>query len=112
MSQRIVCVAVDPSGEVGHSWGKAPVVAVAVVGEGGIRSWDLHEVAWDVSHDAGPHGTHHGRIVRFLQERGVTDVVVLHMGDPMRNTLQKLGVRLHVGAAGPARQACEAVSSN
>lgn len=107
MTDRVVCVAVDAAGDVGHSWGKAPVVAIATVAQGGIRSWELHEVAWDVSHDAGPHGSHHARIVRFLRENEVTDVVVDHVGDPMRNTLQKLGVHLHEGRSRSARVACE-----
>ncbi|MBI1349672.1 MAG: hypothetical protein GC156_00970 [Actinomycetales bacterium] len=102
----VVCIPVTPEGLVGHSWGKAPTVAVAKVSEGEIVDWEIHDVAWDVSHDAGPHGSHHGRLVRFLQDHDVTDVVAGHVGEPMQNTLAKLGVGVHLGAQGDARRAC------
>jgi predicted Fe-Mo cluster-binding NifX family protein len=63
------------------------------------------EVGWNALHDAGTEGSHHARVVRFLREQAVTDVVAHHMGDAMHNTLGKLGIRVHLGAEGDARTA-------
>lgn len=111
MNERVICLAVTDDEQVGHSWGKAPRVAVVTVADGAISDFTIHDVAWDVSRDSEPHGTHHGRIVRFLLDNNVTDVVSGRMGDSMANTLQKLGVAAHVGIEGDARAACLAVSS-
>jgi len=89
-----VAVAVDPAGAVGHSWGKAPRVAVAEVSDGQIVRWQEFDVAWDVSHDAGTHGSHHARVVRFLREHEVTHVVADHMGEGMVRTLAQLHIQV------------------
>ena len=52
MSMHIVCVPVSVDGQVGHSWGKAPTVAIATVEDGTITSWRTEAVHWDVSHGA------------------------------------------------------------
>lgn len=75
----VVCISITPEGLVGHSWGKAPTVAVARVSEGEIVDWEIHDV---------------------------TDVVAGHVGEPLQNTLAKLGVAVHLGAQGDARRAC------
>ena len=109
MSERVVCITVTPSGEVGGGLGKAASVAVARVVGGEIESWEVFDVGWDVLHDAGPHGTHHARIIRFLQEHEVTDVAAAHIGESMQNTLGKLGLQVHVGVDGDAQAACRAL---
>ncbi|MCF8527872.1 MAG: hypothetical protein K9G80_10215 [Candidatus Nanopelagicales bacterium] len=107
----VVCIPVTADGHVGHSWGEAPTVALASVDDSGIVAWVTHDVSWDASHDAGPHGTHHARIARFLREEQVTDVIVDHLGDPMGNMLAKMSIKVHTGYSGDARRAClEAIS--
>lgn len=106
MSKRsVVLVPVTDSGEIDHKFGKAPQVAVAVVEDGVIAGWTVHPMGWDVLHDEGEHGAHHARIVRFVREHDVNDVVADHMGPPMQNTLTKLGVALHMDRSGDAREA-------
>ena len=100
----IVCVTIQ-SGEVGGGWGKARAVAVATVSDGAITEWRETEVRWDIAHDEGTEGSHHARIVRFLRDNAVEVVVAGHMGQPMQNTLAKLGVRVVIGATGDARAA-------
>ena len=106
----IVCVVVNESGEVGGGWGKARRVALAEVADAAVSDWREVDVRWDEAHDQGGEGSHHARIVRFLQENGVEVVVAGHMGPPMQNTLTKLGVRLVLGATGDARAAAAAAA--
>lgn len=101
----IVCVPVDPDGSVGHSWGRAPRVAVARVESRNIADWQEFEVRWDALHDEGTEGGHHARIARFLQEHGVEAIVAGHVGPGMLQMLPKMGVVLRLGASGDARSA-------
>ncbi len=102
-------VAVNLAGpEVGGGLGKARTVAVAHVTDGEITSWAEYAVGWDVLHDEGQHGSHHGRIVRFFREHDVTVVVTGHLGPPMHNTLTKLGCKVVTSLVGDARAAAVA----
>lgn len=92
--QRVVAVPVDPEGAVAHGWGRAALVAIGVVSEGELGQWRVHEVGWDRSHDAGTEGQHHARVVRFLREHAVTDVLVFTMGTGMARTLGRMGIRV------------------
>ncbi|BDO40716.1 MAG: hypothetical protein BGO38_16445 [Cellulomonas sp. 73-145] len=101
-----VVVAVALHGDqVGGGWGRAPQVAVATIDGATIRSWEVHDVRWDVAHDEGGEGAHHARVVRFLRDNGVQVVVTGHMGPPMQNTLGKLGIRVVMGVIGDPRLA-------
>ncbi len=108
MSTRIVCIPVTDDGQVGHSWGKAPVVAIARLDNGTIESWRTEAVGWDLSHDEGTSGSHHARVARFVQDHGITTVLAAHMGEPMQNMLTKLGVDVQQDVAGDARAAVAA----
>jgi predicted Fe-Mo cluster-binding NifX family protein len=101
----IVCVPVTAEGEVDRRWGKAERVALARVEGDSLTDWQVVEVGWDQSHDAGPEGQHHGRIVRFLRDHDVSVVVAGGMGPPMQHTLSRLGVRTVLGAQGDAHSA-------
>lgn len=101
----IIAVPVAADEEVDPRWGKAKNVALAKVEEGAITAWEVFDVGWDALHDQGEHGTHHGRIVRFLREHSVDAVVINHAGAPMMNTMAKMGLRIAIEATGPARQA-------
>jgi len=101
-----IVVAVNVVGDqVGGGWGRAAQVALATVDGGAIVDWTEHDVRWDLAHGQGAEGSHHARIVRFLRENGVQVVVTGHMGPPMANTLDKLGVRTVLGLTGDARTA-------
>ena len=71
--------------------------AVAAVEDGRIADWRVAETDWDVLHDQGGHGQHHARIVRFMRENGVDVAAAGHMGPPMVNTLDKLGLAVVTG---------------
>ena len=103
-----IALAVDPSGAVGASWGKARTVAVATVRDGSIVAWDEFDVAWDEAHDQGTHGSHHARVVTFLREHEVDTVLAAHVGEPMVRMLNTMGLRLELGVTGDARAAVEA----
>lgn len=105
MSTRVVAVTVAQDGAVSGGLGKAHYMALATVVDGAIADWRIDEVRWDDLHDQGGEGSHHARIVRFMRDNSVTDVVAAHAGPPMQNTLAKLDVRLHLGASGDARSA-------
>jgi predicted Fe-Mo cluster-binding NifX family protein len=107
----VVCLPVAPGRRVGHSWGKAPLVALATVRDGAVVAWAEYEVRWDVSHASGHEGSHHARVVRFLREHGVGAVAAHHMGQPMVHTLGKLGVVVVLGAADDGEAAALAAAS-
>ncbi|MFD1506758.1 hypothetical protein FE374_06965 [Georgenia yuyongxinii] len=90
----IAVVPVTAEGRTGHSWGKAPRVAVATVSDGAITDWQEHEVRWDVSHDEGTEGSHHARVARFLLDHQVGAVVVDHMGAGMVRMLASMDIRV------------------
>jgi predicted Fe-Mo cluster-binding NifX family protein len=102
----IAVVPVTAEGGTGHSWGKAPRVAVATVTDGAVTDWQEHEVRWDVSHDEGTEGSHHARVARFLLEHEVGAVVVDHMGAGMVRMLASMGITvLRAEEGGDARAA-------
>ena len=107
----VVAVPVREGRLLGHSWGKAPVVALATVRDGELIRWEEHDVRWDVSHGEGHHGSHHARVVRFLREHGVGAVAADHMGEPMVHTLGKLGVAVVLGASDDGEAAALAAAS-
>ncbi len=101
----VVCVPVNADGTVDPRWGKAARVAVATVESGAVTGWQEYDVRWDELHDEGTEGGHHARIARFLQEHAVDTIVADHMGEGMLRMLPRMGVTLHLGASGDARDA-------
>ncbi|MCI1675856.1 MAG: hypothetical protein LKK54_04660 [Ancrocorticia sp.] len=101
-----IAIPVTPDGQIDPRFGKAHDVAVTEVNEDGseILSWDVHQVNWDELHDSSPHGTHHGRIVRFLIDNGIEAVIINHAGGPMMNTLSKMGMIIVTEAEGDAQE--------
>lgn len=108
--RQVVAIPVTPDGAVESHFGRAPAMAVATVVDGEITDWRTEQVGWDVLHDRSEHGQHHARIVRFMRDNGVTVAAAGHMGPPMVNTLDKLGLRVVLGVPDmPARDAVVAV---
>lgn len=88
----IVATPVDGAGNSAAAWGKAHWIAVATVDDATVTDWSVHEVAWDVSHDAGTHGSHHARVVTFLRDNSIEAIVVDHVGDGMRRILHNMSI--------------------
>ena len=112
----IVATPVDQSGSTMHSWGRAHWVATADVresdaGEPQVFDWQVHEVAWDQSHDAAAHGSHHATIVRFLRDNGVQAIVVDHVGEGMQRMLSTMGIPMLPASPGDARASVAAAVS-
>ncbi len=105
MTRATVCVPITEDGLIDPRWGRAERMAVAEVGDDGIAAWREVDVGWGRLHDAGGEGEHHARIARFLKENGVTAVVAHHMGPGMVQMLGKMGIAVHLGASGGAREA-------
>lgn len=101
----IVCVPIKSSGEIDPRWGRAACVAIAEVQDGRLVRWDEFEVGWDQLHDESSEGGHHARVARFLQDQRVDVVVANHMGDPMAQMLDKMGLDVRLGASGDAGRA-------
>lgn len=106
----IVCAPVTSDGMIDPRWGRADRVAVADVVDGEVVSWREIEVLWSRLHDEGTPGSHHARVVRFLRENHVEAVVAHHIGDGMVRMLDTMGLPVHLGAAGDARAAVQAVT--
>jgi len=102
----IVCIPVTEEGFVDPGWGRADRVAVAKVTASAIDAWQEFDVGWGRLHDSGPEGGHHARIANFLKEHAVEAVIAGHMGPPMEHMLGKMGIKVHLGAVGRAREAC------
>lgn len=107
----VVCVPVGEDGQVDPRWGRAGRVAVARVEWGAIAGWREFGVRWDELHDEGTEGGHHARIARFLREHGIEVVAAGHMGRPMLEMIERMGIRVRLGASGDARRAVEAASA-
>ncbi|OCL36955.1 hypothetical protein BCR15_12810 [Tessaracoccus lapidicaptus] len=107
----IVATPVTEEGQSAHAWGRAHWVGVADVRDGDVADWTVHEVRWDESHDAGTHGSHHARVVRFLKEQGVEAVVVDHMGEGMARMLHTMGIPILAASPGDARESILAATA-
>ncbi len=107
----VVCVPVTADGSIDPRWGRAARVAIADVRAGAIASWREFDVRWDVQHELGTEGGHHARVAGFLREHGAQVVVAQHMGPPMRNMLDQMGIRVRLQASGDARQAVLALTA-
>jgi predicted Fe-Mo cluster-binding NifX family protein len=99
----IVATPVTADGQSAAAWGRAHWIGVADVADGEVGAWQIHEVAWDASHDEGSHGSHHARIVRFLKEQAIQAVVVDHMGPGMVRVMETMGIPLLPATPGDAR---------
>ncbi len=100
----VVAVALGASDQVGPGWGRAPRVALARVQDGTLASWVVEEVHWDDLHETGSEAAHHARIARFVKQNGVGIVVAGHMGPGMQAMMARMGIQVHLGAEGDARQ--------
>jgi predicted Fe-Mo cluster-binding NifX family protein len=106
----IVCTPVTEEGTIDPRWGRADRVAVADVVDGEIVAWQEFGVDWSRLHNEGTPGSHHARVVTFLREHQVGAVVANHIGEGMVRVLDTMGLAVHLGAAGDARAAVQAVS--
>ena len=106
----IMCAPVTKEGMIDPRWGRADWVAVADVDGGEIVSWQEVEVSWSRLHDEGAPGSHHARVVTFLREHQVEAVVASHIGPGMQRMLDTMGLPVHLGASGDAREAVQAAS--
>lgn len=106
----ILCAPVTAEGLIDPRWGRADWVALADVADGEIKDWQEVEVSWSRLHDEGAPGAHHARVVTFLREHEVEAVVVDHMGDGMVRMLDTMGLPVHSGATGDAREAVKAAA--
>lgn len=104
----VVCIPVAADGRIDPRWGRADRVALAEVSDGAVVSWNELDVGWSRAHEAGPEGSHHARIARFLIEHRVEAIVAHHMGEGMLNMLRRMGIKVRLGADGDAREAAAA----
>jgi predicted Fe-Mo cluster-binding NifX family protein len=105
MYEMVVCVPVTTEGLIDPRWGRADRVAITEVTGDGIEAWQEYDVGWDALHDAGTDGSHHARVARFLQGHKVEGVLANHMGAPMVHMLERMGLKIWLGATGKAREA-------
>ncbi len=98
-----IATPVTATGQSAAAWGKAHWIGVATVSDGAVSAWQVHEVAWDVSHDEGTHGSHHARIVRFLKEHDIAAVVVDHMGPGMVQVMETMKIPVLPASPGDAQ---------
>ena len=101
----VVCVPVTIDGLIDPRWGRADRVAIAEVTGSGIADWQEIDVGWSTLHDAATEGSHHARVARLLQDHNVEAVVANHMGMPMVHMLERMGLKIRLGATGDARKA-------
>jgi predicted Fe-Mo cluster-binding NifX family protein len=100
-----VCIPMTSEGQVDPRWGRAANVAVAEVHDGSLTSWTEFAVGWDRLHDQTTEGGHHSRIARFILDNRIDTVAADHMGEPMIQMLERMGIAVRLGVGGDARQA-------
>jgi len=101
----VVAVAVSEGGLVDPRWGRASTVALATVRQGVVSGWEEHQVDWGTLRETGSERAHHARVARFMKQHGVGAVAAGHMGRDMAAMLERMGLSVHLGARGDARQA-------
>jgi predicted Fe-Mo cluster-binding NifX family protein len=106
----VVCVPVIYGSMVDPRWGRADQVAIAEVDGDAVVNWEELDVSWGTVRNAGSERAHHARMARFIKEHHVDTVVAHHMGDDMLGILGRMGVTVHLGASGDARQAVMAIA--
>jgi predicted Fe-Mo cluster-binding NifX family protein len=100
----LICVPVTEDGLIDPRWGRAARVAIADFRDGSIVGWQEFDVAWDRLNGATTEGGHHARVARFLQDRHVEAVAANHMGGEMAHMLERMGILVHLGVDGDARE--------
>lgn len=105
-----ICIPLDGHGGVAPRLGQAPIVAVCRVDDGVITSWVEHPVRWDTTYGVDVPGVHHPRVVRFMLEHEVNDVVANAVCDSVQRALDTNGVNVHVSQHVDARRAVDAFS--
>ena len=100
-----VAIPITTDGQVDHSWGRAAHVAVFDVDDGVIVHERTFAVEWDRLHDAEGEGNHHARVARFLLDNKVDGVMAGHMGQPMLQMLERMGITTVLAVSGNARDA-------
>ncbi len=101
----LICVPIQSDGQVDPRWGRAARVATVEASEDTLTAWHEFDVGWNELHDQGTEGGHHARVARFLKAHGVEMVVAHHVGPAMVTMLDRMGVRVRLGASGDARHA-------
>lgn len=105
MNAITIAIPITVDGAVFERLAKAPLVATCVLRDGEVVDWTEHAVGWDQTYGVDVMGNHHARVMRFMQEHNVTDVVAADVCDNMRRSLEAKDVTLHADFAGDARAA-------
>lgn len=106
-----IAIPIDADGNVDPRWGRARYVAIAETDPlHRLAGFSTHLVRWDELHDAGTHGAHHARIVRFLREQEADAVAAAHLGPGIARSIDKMGLVVLTGAAGDARSLAQAAA--
>lgn len=108
----IAMTPVTAEGQSESRFGRAPLVAVVEVEAGQVSSWQVHEVGWDVLHDASPHGVHHATVMKFLKEHNVGAVVAADMGAGMARMLDSAKIAVLPATKGDAKASLLAALAN
>jgi predicted Fe-Mo cluster-binding NifX family protein len=105
MNDMTIAIPVTTDGAVFERLAKAPIMATCVLRNGEVAEWTEHAVGWDQTYGVDVMGNHHARVMRFMQDNAVTDVVAADVCDNMRRSLESKGVHLFADQAGDARTA-------
>lgn len=104
MNAQTVCIPLNPDGTIHDRLGQANSVAICHVDGNSVTEWRQIVVDWDTTYGVDVLGVHHPRVIRFLQEHQVTAVVADNVCDIMKSTLPTLGITVHAGVTGDARE--------
>lgn len=104
MNAQTVCIPLNADGTIHDRLGQANSVAICQVEGDRVSDWTEIVVDWDTTYGVDVLGVHHPRVIRFLQEHQVQAVVADNVCDIMKSTLPTLGVTVHAGVTGDARQ--------
>lgn len=107
MRTATICVPLDANGAVAPRLGQAPMVAVCRLDGGVVSDWTEHTVRWDSTYGVDVPGVHHPRVVRFMLDHAISDVVADAVCDSVQRALDANGVQVHMSHLGDARRAVD-----
>lgn len=106
-----LCIPMNLDGTIHDRLGSAPVVATCGIRDGQIVDWTEHPVEWDRTYGVDVPGVHHPRLIRFMRDQGVTDVVADDVCESVQRVMATMGIAAHLHVTGDARTAAGTLST-
>lgn len=102
MRTATICIPLDAQGRVAPRLGQARAVATCRIDDGVVSKWTEHPVGWDNTYGVDVLGVHHPRVVRFMVDHEITDVIADAVCESVKRALASSDVSVHTKYMGEA----------